>query len=54
MKIDWERLRSYDTTGLHALDKRLDEDIQNEILTRKAQLEQRKQRKRKRAKRKAT
>ena len=53
-KIDWEKLRSFETTALNALGRRLDEDVQNEILSRKAQLEHRKQKKRKRSKRRGS
>ncbi|HIE52155.1 MAG TPA: hypothetical protein EYP85_10380 [Armatimonadetes bacterium] len=50
-KIDWEHLRTYSTEKLIALERQVEEDIANEYETRKKQIEEKRARKRKKAKR---
>lgn len=49
--IEWERLKAYSPDGLHAYERRIDQDIDNELHSRRQQLIERKKRKQKRAKR---
>jgi len=49
--MEWERLKAYSPEGLQAYERRIDQDIHNELHSRRQQLIERKKRKQKRAKR---